>query len=136
MTRNESVARVDGRLLSDLHILGLRLGDAEHRFEPSRLHDLRERGAFRNPLSKLQRQILKHTRLGRTHLQRPQPVLLICGNRLQLRHTLALRGNLRVDRLRHQRESVMLDAQPRRELIGLSLRIASLIRRHQLETNQ
>ena len=56
----DAVPGVDGGGLSDGDVLGLGLGNAQHRLEPPGLHDARQRGAALGPLPHLERELLQN----------------------------------------------------------------------------
>ena len=56
---DDAVAGVDGGRLAHRHVLGLGLGNAEHRLEASGLDDPGELGPRLRPLPDLERQLLQ-----------------------------------------------------------------------------
>ena len=115
----DAVPRVDGGRLADGDVLGLRLGNAEHRLEPPGLHDPRERGAALGPLPDFERQLLEDAVGAGHHDHRADAAALELVHVAEPVDLRLLQAELRVGRLPHDVEALLLDLVPRAELLDL-----------------
>ena len=118
---DDAVARVDGGLLPELHVLGLRLGHAQLRLELVGLRHLGDHGTDGDRLPRLQRQILQHARDAGAHVQRLDLLVAELGDRAQPLELLPLRLHLRRDALGERAEPLLLERlapRQRRRLVA------------------
>src|SRR5436190_1055610 len=109
----DTVARVDRCLLPDGAILGLRLGDAQHGLESTRLRHTRELHPGVHPLAQLElrprAEVEQHAVLTGHDVHRAHAILLLAGDVREAHHLLLRETQLLLRRLVHLLELRLLD---------------------------
>src|SRR5690606_21224570 len=125
------VARIDPRRLTHRHVAHLRRRDAEHRLEPPRLRDTRDRRPRHDPLPHLERHLLQLAGGSGPDLHRLDLRALEIRDRLEALDLLPLDGELRLDRGGKHLETTTLDPEPHLELRHAPPRVLELHHRYQ-----
>jgi hypothetical protein len=115
---HHAVAGVDGGLLADGHVLGLRLGDADLGLQLVGAHHLGQQRARRHGLSVLQRQLLQDAVDAGAQLQAVDLLAAELGDRAQPLDLRALGRHLGGDPLRLRGQALLLELEAPGQLVG------------------
>src|SRR6266436_8184715 len=109
MTVRDTVAGVDYRLLTDLNVLGLGLGNLDLGFQFCRIRNPREVISHLQSLPDMHGQLLQHARHAGAYMQRFNLIKLQFCELIRLIDCRLLGGQLRLDRIASERQPLRLD---------------------------